>query len=143
MFSINKLIQVIMNTKCFTLALSKKGKNLQLIIKVRSAFYYILILIDAHDIGLRIHPDHHHLRAEPCLALTTIQEPVRQLDVLRRKVTIDLIVHGLVVEPVNIGYLVQLSRLLRQHRFQAISFAGFVKFPVGFPFLYIPFFVEF
>ena len=110
--------------------------------KFLSVAYNRLVFIDSNDVGLRVHPNHHHLRAEPRLRPTAILQPVGQLCVLGGEVPNGLLVHLVVVQPVYISYLAQLARLLWQHGIQTVGLAVFVEFSLSLPLLSIALFEE-
>jgi hypothetical protein len=56
-----------------------------------------LVLVYADDVGLRVHPDHHHFRAQSRLGAAAGLQPIRQSHVLCGEVPEHFLVH-LVVE---------------------------------------------
>jgi hypothetical protein len=111
--------------------------------KHESTAYDRLIFVYSHDVGLRIHPNHHHLSAQSRLRPTAILQSIRQLRILRGEVPKGLLVHLVVVESVDVSYFCQFARFFGEHCLQAVGLAVSVEFSVGLPLVSVSLFEQF
>lgn len=103
---------------------------------IRSTFEKCLVFLHADDVSLSIHPDHHHLTAEPSFVFATLLQPRTQLRVFGCEVSTYFLMELHVEEAVHFPDLSQSLCLFWQHCSKSLCSIGLIDFAIELPFLY-------
>ena len=101
-----------------------------------------LVLVDADDVGLCVHPHHHHLSTQPCLQPTARLQPVCQHHIFGSEVSAHFLIHRVVEQSINVPDLTQLTRLLGQHRLHRVALVTLLELALRLPLLHVALLVQ-